>query len=323
MSMHIIHAAKGRVDAGMITRYINSLPNQPQDMASEWFQRGFCSECLEEAARKPRTPEITMGADYALKAWPGMAPETSGGIRAQLLNTQLRLQDPAVRDLLAGEESTVTPALLDDGFILVGDTPILTHHAAGQACQVALKLSAYRWAMRRQITPESRPVCLWADEAQNHVLPRLDAMTLAVGRSQKFFQVAITQNIPLLTTAGMTKAEAHAYIGNFGTKILFNNTEFESNEYFSKMLGHSKHLFYGGGTNYEPYSPTKDLMGAMKCNANFHQQYFPDVPPEEFQKLRKGGPPNFLVDAIVHHAQAQFSSNGNKNWLKTTFQQMV
>lgn len=74
----------------------------------------------------------------------------------------------------------------------------------------------------------------------------------------------------------------------------------------------------------DPYDAVGDHLSldTGKCSYSLNEQWHPDVSPEAFTRLRKGGRENgYMVDAYVFQGGRIFS-NG-KTWVKTTFQQRV
>ena len=67
-------------------------------------------------------------------------------------------------------------------------------------------------------------------------------MVQAVARSHRLINVAITQSIPLLTSVLKNKDDVVAWLSNLQSKFIFANGDKDTNEYFSALLGQSKHL---------------------------------------------------------------------------------
>lgn len=187
---------------------------------------------------------------------------------------------------------------------------------------MCLKLSMIRAALRRKVTPESIPVCIWADEAQLHALPRVDSMTQAVARSHKLINVAITQSDNLLVSVMRSQQEAHAWYSNLMTKFAFASSDYETMTRLSNLFGQSKQLLmHGAGGERRPYDPIGDWLGESQGGVSFSEQWLPMVRPEEFGRLRKGGPENeFWVDCFVTQGGRAF--NG-RSFIKCSFKQKV
>jgi hypothetical protein len=225
---------------------------------------------------------------------------------------------------VASGETNISPAALDDGKLIVVNMPVLKYKESGSFVQMVWKLLTQRYAMRRTLTPASRDLVGWYDEAQCHALPSVDSQVQAVARSHRLIQVAITQNVPLMVSTLKSKEDVQAWMSNLQTWFMFANGDKETNELCSARCGNSKHLFGGMSMNLTPYDAVADYMGLDDQHGNFslHEHWHPDVPPESFVRLRKGGEANgFLVDCYVSQGGRVFSNR--KPWIKATIKQMV
>ncbi len=323
MALIPLFLARGTVSVREIYRYVASLPQDPEQVESDdWKRSAFCIRVLLEARdRHPHNDDLELAADYALAEFPALGTKTSAGITATSMNVLERFMGGDVGGLVASGETNLSPDDVLDGRIVVGDTPVLKHREVGAQIQLVWKLSMIRAALRRQVTAASRPVVIWADEAQLHAVPSVDSMTQAVARSHRLINVAITQNLNLLHSVFHSKEDTFAWCSNLMTKFLFANPDADTNAYFSALLGQSRQLLMGGSAQTHGYDPVGDWMGEPQlCHASFNESWLPQVRPEEFTRLRKGGRENeFTVDCFVFQGGRQFS-NG-KTWIKTSFLQ--
>jgi hypothetical protein len=203
--------------------------------------------------------------------------------------------------------------------------PCLKFREPGQFVQLVWKLSTIRATLRRDLSANVRPVCIWADEAQLHAVPSVDSMTQAVARSHRLINVAITQNLPLLYATLKSREDAMAWTSNMMTRFVFANGDVETNQIHSALFGQSKQCLMNTSIDTtQPYSIVDDLFGIMpKANVTMSENWFPDVRPEEFTRLRKGGNDNRrFVDCFVFQGGRRFAGNGNRTWTKVTFKQM-
>ena len=220
-----------------------------------------------------------------------------------------RRNNPAPQDVL-------------DGKIVVVDLPVLKYREPGQFVQIIWKLLTQRAALRRE-TPD-RDVCLWMDEAQLTAIPSVDSAVQAVARKHKLIQCAITQNLPLLVSVLKNREDAISWISNLQTKFIFANGDKDTNDYFSALLGQSKQFLASTSVSNKPFDWLADSMGLSQEGGSYSctEHLLPDVRPEAFTKLRKGGfENNLIVDCYVFQGGRKFSSNG-KTWVKSTFTQM-
>lgn len=330
MAITAIWHAYGKCSVEDVYRFVTSLPNTPEQRDSAEWKAGFCCQTLGAALRKypegQEDPDVLMAFDYVMNEWPRLSDRTGGCISAYTMNVLEKFMAGTVRPLVNGQ-TTLSPLDVLDGRIAVVNTPALVYREPGQFLQATWKLSTISAALRRDLSQNPRPVVIWADEAQLHAVPSVDSMTQAVARSHRLINVAITQNLPLLVSALGKREEAESWIANLTTKFLFANSDKETNEYFSELLGHSKHLFLGGSSGgNQQYDPISEWMGTAQpqASASFNEHWHPDVPPETFAgpRMRKGGEANgFMVDFYVHQAGRRFS-NG-KSWIKACARQKI
>ena len=103
-------------------------------------------------------------------------------------------------------------------------------------------------------------------------------------------------------------------MANLSTKIFHANSDAETNEYASRLIGQSIGTLKNKGTS-QSY-----------VNINFQQsegnseQLLPQVQPREFTTLRSGGENhNFQVDAVIFVTGKLWSNK--TNFIKTSFKQ--
>ena len=225
-----------------------------------------------------------------------------------------RLLREPVYSLFCRGESTVTPEDSQRGKIILINLPVKLYHKVGRDCQILFKYLWQRTMEKRTITPDSRPVFLWADEAQNF-LHEHDADYQATARSSRIATVYISQNLPnYYACMGGQKAEyrVKSFLGTLGTKIFHANADIETNKYASELFGDA---FFED----ESHSTTiSQNFGQTKSKSLKLERM---VRPEEFVRLRTGGPlNNFQVEGYFHrqgdpllkglnHTKMQFNQN--------------
>ncbi|RDB07843.1 type IV secretory system conjugative DNA transfer family protein [Runella aurantiaca] len=203
------------------------------------------------------------------------------------------LRDP-VYSLFCRYDSTLTPEDSLRGKIILIHLPVKIYHKVGRDCQILFKYLWQRTMEKRHITPSSRPVFLWADEAQNF-LHEHDADYQATARSSRIATVYISQNLPnYYACMGGQKAEyrVKSFLGTLGTKIFHANADMETNKYASELIGDA---FF------------EDKSHSVTVAQNFAQTRSKSlklervVRPEELVRLKTGGPMNnFRVEGYLH-----------------------
>ncbi len=203
------------------------------------------------------------------------------------------LRDP-VYSLFCKGQSTLTPEDSLRGKIILINLPVKLYHKVGRDCQILFKYIWQRTMEKRCITLESRPVFLWADEAQNF-LHEHDADFQATARSSRIATVYISQNLPnYYACMGGQKAEyrVKSFLGTLGTKIFHANADIETNKYASELFGEA---FF----EEESHSITvSQNFGQTKSKSMRLERM---VRPEEFVRLKTGGPLNqYRVEGYLH-----------------------
>ncbi|MCR8561038.1 TraM recognition domain-containing protein [Mucilaginibacter sp. BJC16-A38] len=225
------------------------------------------------------------------------------------------LREP-VYSLFCERPSTVTPEDSIKGKIILIDLPVKLYHEAGRSCQILYKYIWQRAMEKREINAESRPVFLWADEAQNF-LHQHDADFQATARSSLIATIYITQNLHCYySVMGGAKSEhrVKAFLGTLNTKIFMANADAETNSYASSLIGDA---FF------------EDLSAGVTVAENFSKSRNTSLKlerilrPESFVQLKTGGPlNNYLVEGVLHrqgnrvrkgfnHAKITFDQNYN------------
>jgi hypothetical protein len=270
-----------------------------------------------------------MYADFWLSEWPQLSEKTRSVGYTMTTNVLDKFLSGPIRDMVSSGKSNLTPDHIMDGAVVVLDMPVLKWREPGQFFQIIFKTLVQRAALRR-VNP-ARPVCLFMDEYQFFAVPEVDMMTQTVARQAKLITVAMTQNLPMLYAAmgggEQARQRADGLIANLQTKIICANSCKQTNEFFSELLGHSKHLFLGGSSNFGDYDPWGDWMGndnGMKASGSFNEHWHPDVAPASFTKAAKGGKDSgFVVEAYVFQGGRRYPQNKNRTWVKHSFQQRV
>lgn len=321
-----INIATGGCSMGDVYRFMVSLPeSRARVQDAEWRKESYAAQCLMVVEKKAPPHEADLLLNFWLVEWPELSTKPRSIIHSMVTNTLAKFLSSPLREMVTGE-TNVSPGDAARGKIIVLDMPVLRWRELGQFFQVIFKTLVQRDALRREITPGMKPVCLWSDEAQWFCLPEQDAMTQTVARQSKLISVTITQNLPTLYAAlgGNEKArmEGEGWIGNHAVKVLTANSCPATNQYFSDMIGSSKQMFLTVSPGAQEYDPIEDVMGRRKarggCSASEH--WHPDVPPNDFVTLAKGGEESgFVVEAICFHGGRKF--NTGKPWVRCGFRQ--
>ena len=243
-----------------------------------------------------------------------------------ILSTFTSMADLLIRGVLRDlftQGSNIDPTATEQGKIIVVAMPLKQYGQVGLVGAAMWKYSFQKSIEQRDPT-SLRPVVLWQDEGQFFLLPSTDFLFTSTSRSSRVANVLLTQSISgVVATLGggpAGKAEADAYLSNYGTKIFHSNTDPVSNEYGANLIGRCKQFVVSTNNNYgtnELFMRRNYTGGSSGVNEVFEYE----LQPSEFSRLRTGGAANRgQVDSIVFKNGAAFKKTG-RNWMKVTFTQ--
>lgn len=169
---------------------------------------------------------------------------------------------------------------------------------------------------RRKVKNEEapKPVGLWIDEYQSFVSPITDSLFQATARSSWVATVYITQNINNLYFVmgqDMPMSRAKGLLGNMNLKYFCSNSDFETNNWASNMIG--KHLAYVESISY-------GKNNEMSKSKNQQMQF--RITPDHFTTLKTGRKNNkYIVESVVFKAGKLWGKEKNKNYALVEFNQ--
>lgn len=330
----LLAIAKGRITIPDIYRLAVSAPTSLEQVRSdEWRSKSLCWHCLGEGLKREKTPrqaaDFELVADYFLREFPALADKTRSVVVSTLSSTIDVLNRGALRELFCGD-TNLTPQAAEEGKIIIVDLPVKEFGEVGQFAQVLWKYAFQRSIERRVVTPETRPVFLWADEMQNFVTS-YDMQFQTTCRSALVATVLLTQNVSNVYAAlgggEKGRAEAASLFANLNTKIFHAQTDPVTNEWAASIVGRSLHQFGNASSSSTPEERMNGALGMRwlthpgNTSAGFSESYDFEVQPAVFTQLRTGGRAHAgIVDAIVVRNGRKFESTG-KSWTPATFRQ--
>lgn len=296
-----------------VYKIIQSAPRSKQELQNaEWRLSSKCFRLIEHTAfhlsKAKDTPEnkklkrrLQNIEDFFLESWVNLSEKTRSIVEQFFFSFGDRFMRDPLRDLFSNE-TTVRPEDTLNGKIIVIDLPVLIYDQTGRDAQVLWKYLWQRAMQRRKIANNSRPVCLWVDEFQNFINPDYDIQFQSIAREYRACTVYITQNLPnfYLNAGGgeIGKIRFKALAGNLGTKFFLANSDPETNDYASELIGKSWQWSANQGQT------TGEKM-SFSSGQSETLQYI--VEPSEFTKLATGGQNNnYLVQAYVHRQGKTF-----------------
>lgn len=330
-AVDLLSLADDGVSVPDLYRVVISAPTSRDQVRSEdWRTSSFCFACLDKADKRQKSEsqarDFEIVADYWLVEYPSLSEKTRSVVVSSFTSMVDVLNRGVLRDLFC-TTTNVTPAMIEDGAIIIVDLPVKSF---GEVGQIALTLWKYCFQLsieRRDVSKNPRPVFLFADEA-HHIITSYDMLFQTTARSSRVATCYLTQNISNLHAAlgsgEKGRAEASSLLANLNTRIFHCNGDPVTNEWSSTLIGRTRQAFASGNSSHsqdEQVSALFGLAGSETSSSGFSEAYEYELQPRAFTQLRTGGPENnWEVDGIVFQNGKTFRSSGT-NWLPVTFQQ--
>jgi hypothetical protein len=259
-------------------------------------KKNYCLYCIIEANTKLQgNPNKTtkdqaaydLTYDYFFKEFAKLSEKTRSSIEEFFYG----VAEPFLSGILKehfgqGISDQLWPELTyKENKIIILDFPVKDYLVAGIYAQGLYK---YMWQQamerRRPMDPEidgnQNPVFLWVDECQFFINPNYDTMFQTTARSSLVCTTYLTQSIHnIIFTMGGRHPEARAkgLLANMGTKIFHTNSDFDTNQMASNMIGHDIAVLASLGAQLSP-----GQAGSL------NEQMLYQVPPHEFTTLKYG-----------------------------------
>ena len=333
----VLITARGEINLRTLLDMVQTLPRDLNEAEEESRDTAFTKIMREAEATS--SPERKRGVSDARKfftlEWPGINDRT----RTSTLSSLTVLLDCFLRYPLYelfGQTSTVTPADVLNGKILIVDVPIKKYFDFGKIAAVLWKTALQR-AVDSRKTPRGakdtiRPIFFAGDECQ-YFATSGDTLFATTCASAKGILVYATQNLELLMEemggGGTGRASVNALLGNLQNRLVCQVSDPQTTQWFAETIGKVlvKRTSQQEGMNWSAGGGGGSLMSSALGNFGWNQsestseQIDYDMQPRELTVLKKGRAENGLqVEAIVTCAGDIFRANG-KTWKKVTFHQ--
>jgi len=318
-AVEIFIAAGEPLSVAALHRFITSSPSSVAEAKDEgWRSESYCFQVIERAyerrdAMPPRQQQdMELAVVFWLKEFPQYPEETRGSILA----TWGTAAEPLMRGQLAdlfGSDTNFVPEVSFSGAIIVLDLPTRIYGKAGLVLQGAFKYVWQLAAESRRIEPDSPVAFLFADEF-HELFTEHDAAFFATARSSRIASIVISQNLANYYSAlggEQGRHQAEAMLGNLSTHIWHTNGHSQTNEWAAKTIADHR----GVRANYQTGHDGRSTGGGSEDIA-------PKVLASTFTELSKGGPPDFVSEAIVFRAGARFLASG-ETYLRVGFPQIL
>jgi hypothetical protein len=342
---------EGTLRLSDLNRFIASMPTRAEvrptspaehGLKKEWLQ-SYCAQVhfkAGEMAEKAGAASYAMQVvnehgDFFLTEVANLDNRPRSSIESTLTNMIYPFLSGKLGELFC-TGTTVTPeACRQDGKIIVMDIPVLKYGATGAVAQTIFKYIFGVVAQNTRVTEQTRPIFLYADEAQFFLVSTDDDL-LSTARSSKTCIVYLTQDLPTYYTrlgAG-ARDKAEAILSKFGTRIFHANSSRETNNYGADLIGKVQKFHVGktqsksrstgmGGNHHDDGLGYNANAGASTNTGESMSGYLDhEVSPDYFAtKLRNGTQANkFKVDAIVIRNAKTWRST-KRHWIKAEFSQ--
>jgi hypothetical protein len=242
----ILYAATGTVRIPDIIRFVASAPTSLQQLRdADWQAESFMFNALASAKRKPLRPlnddDFEKTASYWRDEYSQLDPKTRSNIAISLSTALDRFNRGRLHRAFC-TDTTLVPELTFHGAIIVMDMSALTWNEDGIIAQQLFKYMWQRAVLSRNgLEPQhrSRPVFLWADEAQ-YFVNSFDTDFQSTCRSSLACTVYLSQSLPTYYAkigGEHAKHKADMLLANFVTKIFHNNADPETNRWAADTIG--------------------------------------------------------------------------------------
>jgi hypothetical protein len=313
-----------------LERLVLELPGSPEQVADpKWRERSFLFRCLQSADRIDAPLEareqVARLADYFLVEMPSLSSRLRSTVQTSVGATLDQFNQPLVRRLLSSDAPTFRLEQLQQGKILIVDLPVMTYGPAARVIQLVLKYCVQQVQCRRDVAANPRPVAMIADEFQQLVDLENDAAFACIARSTRTACVYVTQSLSNYLAIGggpQTEAQVHSLLGNLQLQVFCQSTDTKSIEYAQALFGKRRQVLMQGGTqqpNADWVSAAVGLANNGSTNAGFSEHMDYELQAGDFQRLARGGPPDWIVEAMVYQGK-HFGSTG-RPWLPVQFRQ--
>jgi TraM recognition site of TraD and TraG len=350
--------AYGNVSMKQLYEMVSSAPGSIADVKkeidniTEGRQQGISSFCLRtiylageglkaKAAQRGVNPEALPEAqdfDLYAEVWtdeiPGSDVRERSIVSSILRNLTGAFATGKLRELFCTGTSAV-PEMAREGKIIVIDLPVLRFGPTAIVAQTVFKYLFGLAVQNEAVTATTRPVFIWADEAQ-FFINSADDNLLSTARSSKTCLVYITQDLPTYYAriGKDARDKAEAILSKFGTRIFHANSSRETCLAASEIIGkeYQEEIVFttsdareqrSGASRHDEHGGFDGGDGKTRSESLARQyRYEFAVPPDVFAwRLRTGGPRNgYKVDAIVIRNGTRWKSTG-RHWLQAEFSQ--
>ncbi|MEM6721115.1 MAG: TraM recognition domain-containing protein [Bacteroidota bacterium] len=307
-------------------KVVQSAPKTRQQLNNpQWRAQSQCFKLMHHVASHlkdvPKSKEHDALArrlysieDFFLGNWLNLSEKTRSIVEQMFFGFGDRfMRDPLYSLFNSTTDQEITPEDTIKGKIIVINLPYLIYENTGRDGQILFKYVWQRAMQRRKIKENSRPTFLWVDEA-HYFLHDHDIDHQSTARSYRACTVYLTQNLPnfSLHFGGRDKGmhQFKALAGNLGTKFFHANSDVETNEYASELIG--KKIQWMANENIS-VGDDNMIMSEGSSQSLIHI-----IQSSDFARQKTGGPlNNYEIETIVHRQGIPFENTGRNYALFT------
>jgi hypothetical protein len=312
-----------------IEHLLEVMRDVPQSLAQandpNWRENSVICMLLQRARARIDDPNILADLDqveqYFLYDFPKTADRTRSVFEAGILGV-LDLLARGKLHWLFGRNTTITPSACLDGKIIVVDLPVKSHLAIGLMAAAIWKKS-FQQTMEQRSPEQTRPCFLIADEFQNFVSLE-DMRFAATARSSKCVNFWLTQSVSNLYTAlgsdEAGKAATDAILGLVNLKIFHANACPITNQWAAELIGRRKTRMRTSSISHGPERLIDWFDEEYTISNGLNESYEYPIMPHVFTKLKKGGPPDLITEAIAFVGGRCWNASG-ETYCQVTFKQ--
>lgn len=325
----ILICAQGEISSYDIYRLIVSAPTTTEQFHSEdWRRKSHFCITVATANRNKLDPliqrDLQLAAGYFVEEWLFLSDRTRSVILSVASSMLDMLNRGIIREFTCSK-SNVFPEMMGDGKIFIYDFPIKVFGEIGRLLQVQWKYCAQRALERRFVDDETRPVFLASDES-HFLFVESDVLFQTTARSSKVATVNVTQSISnYLTVLGEhAEPQVHSLLGNMQNQVFHQQTDTKTNLYAAELIGRNRQYVFNSSSSNDSNGWLARMagLGESAVTTGMSEIFEFELQPREFSTLRKGGAPQWLVDAIWVQGGRQFFQTG-RPWLPVTFKQHI
>ena len=324
----VLYLARGRVAVPDLLRFLSSCARTGEEARSQtWQSESYCFQSLTLAEKAPKNESLRADLDLAvsflLREWTEMGSRSRASVETTLTAAVDLLSRGAARDLLSAPSVNVTPQMCHEGAIVIADFPVLVYSDIGRLIQVVLKFCWQRAHNRRDVGRNPRPNFIVADES-HLVSVAADQAFQTTARSSRTAVLYATQSISNYLEVFGERAEprVHSLLGNLQTQVFHQQTDIKTIHYLQELVGKTRQYSLSGSTSGDGDWIAPLLgMGGRSSSCGFQEHWEHDLQASDVNSLAKGGPPDWIVEAILYQGGSRFP-NG-RTWMPVTFRQDI